>query len=163
MLYIPFKHSTFFQFVCLSDERASLNKEKLLLIPEFRKKPGFLSERSRNSPLAAHLELKNKLKRKIQYQKKLFANSMSNNNIFDNNESTIKDSVSEIGRHEKNNSENKILDLTQNLKKKFALKFNTMRAVTKNSALDIDIRDKSKFLMSRMNWLIVLKDIYESS
>lgn len=87
---------------------------------------------------------------------------MSHNNIFENNESTIKDSVSEIGRHEKNNSENKIIDLTQNLKKKFALKFNTMRAVTKNSALDIDIRDKSKLLMSRMNWLIVLKDIYES-
>ena len=108
------------------------------------------------------MELKNKLKRKIQYQKKLFANSMSHNNIFENNESTIKDSASEIGRHEKKNSENKIIDLTQNLKKKFALKFNTMRAVTKNSALDIDIRDKSKFLMSRMNWLIGLKDIYES-
>ena len=86
---------------------------------------------------------------------------MSHNNFFENNESTIKDSVSEVGKHEKNNSENKISDLTQNLKKKFALKFNTMRALTKNSASDIDLRDKSKFLMSRMNWLIVLKDIFE--
>jgi hypothetical protein len=86
---------------------------------------------------------------------------MSNNNFFENNDSNYKDSNSEVGRHEKTNSENRFNDFTQNLKKKFSLKFNMVKALTKNSKSDLDLRDRSKFLMSRMNWLIVLKNIFE--